>query len=95
MAKLSFGEICNKQAALVHDEWDAHFRFDLAKNVANHWIEKKLTELVLDWRDGLALEARVVARIFLRPKRTNERVFDLANDPTAPAASVGISLADF
>ena len=77
MSKLAFGQVGDEQPLIVHDEGNVHFRFDLAQNVPNHRIQKELADFVLDRRDGLAFEPLVVVLIFLRPKRPDERVFDL------------------
>ena len=88
MSKPAFGEIGDEEASVVHRERDAHLGFDLAQNVANHGIQEELADFVLDRGDGLTLETRVISGIFLRPKRPNERVFDLPDDP-GPVRFVG------
>ena len=77
MSEPAFGQVGDEQPSVVHDEWNVHFLFDLAQDVSDHRIQKELADLVLDRRDGLALEALVISRIFLRPKCPDERVFDL------------------
>src|ERR1035437_6612501 len=80
MAETPFGEVCDEEPFIVHDEGNLHFRFDLAQNVADDRIQEKLAELVLNRCDGLTLEALVIPLILLRPKRPDERVFDLTDD---------------
>jgi hypothetical protein len=79
-AEAAFREVGNEDAFAVHHKRNAHLAPHLAENVAHHGIEQKLPELVLNRRDGLALKARVVALVFLRPKRAHERVAHMAHD---------------
>ena len=82
-AKFSFREIGDENAASVHHKRDAHFRAHLAENVSDNGIEQELPQLVLNWRDGLALEARFVLLVFVRPERAHERVAHFAHDAAA------------
>ena len=65
MAKLAFGQVGDEEPAIVHDKWNIHFFLDLAQNVTNDRIQKKLPKFVLDRRNGLAFEPLVIVRIFL------------------------------
>src|ERR1035437_3755196 len=38
MAETPFGEVCDEEPFIVHDEGNLHFRFDLSQNVANDRI---------------------------------------------------------
>lgn len=88
MADAPLSEIRDEDTAVVHHERDAHLVAHLAKNVSNNGIEEKLPELVLNRNDGLAAEARFVAGILGLPKRADERVFELADNP-GPIVIIG------
>ena len=68
MAEMPFGEVCDEESFIVHDEGNLHLRFDLAQNVPNHRIQEELADFVLNRRDGLALKALVIPLILLGPK---------------------------
>src|ERR1035441_5489735 len=79
MAETPFGEVCDEEPFIVHDEGNLHVGLHLAQNVPNNRIQEKLTELVLNRCDGLALKALVIPLILFGPKRPDERVFDLTD----------------
>jgi len=58
--------------AVIHDERELHFAFDLAEDISHDWIEKKLADLVLNGRYRLAHESLVVRFVFLSPKRADD-----------------------
>jgi hypothetical protein len=66
MADLSFGQVGDKKASIVHGEPKVHTLFDLAENVANDGIQKKLAEFVLNRCNGLTLKARVIKGVPIR-----------------------------
>ena len=88
MAKLSFGQIRDEQSSVIHHEREIHFLFHLPQNISHNRIQKELPDFILDRRNGLAFEPLVVVFIFLRPKRPDERVFDLP-DNLGPVVVVG------
>ena len=87
MAQGSFGEVGDENSFVVHDEGETDPVPNLPENVANHRIQQELAELVLDRRDGFALEAWIVGLVFLSPKRPDKRIAHLIDDP---ASIVGV-----
>ena len=83
MAEAAFGQIGDEEPLVIHDEPEADFGADLPENVAHHWIEEKLAELVLNRCDGFTHEARIVTGVFVCPESANKRITHLPNDPFA------------
>ena len=83
--EFSFRQVRDEDASGVHDERDADLCAHLPEDVADDRALEELTELVLDGGDGLALEAGIVARVFVLPELPDERVLDLSHDPRAIA----------
>src|ERR1035438_9613289 len=79
VAETPFGEVCDEEPFIVHDEGNLHLGLHLAQNVPNNRIQKELAQLVLNRRDGLALKALVIPLVLFGPKRPDERVFDLTD----------------
>src|SRR6185436_2455622 len=74
MAEAALGEVGDEQSPVVHDERNTHLGFNLAENVADHWIHEKLPNLILNRRNGFAPEPLVIAFILVCPKGADEWV---------------------
>ncbi len=85
---LTFGEVGDEDAALIHHEGDANLATHLAHDVADDGGEQQLTHLVLNRRDGLAFESFIVALELVHPVVLQKRIANLTHDPL-PVGVVG------
>jgi hypothetical protein len=83
----AFGKVGDEDAAVVHREGDGDAVSDLPENVAEHRRLEQGPDLILDRRDGLPHEARVVVLELLFPKLLHKRVTYLLHDP-APVVGI-------
>ncbi len=83
----AFGKVGDEDTAVVHREGDGDAVSDLPENVAEHRRLEQGPDLILDRRDGLPHEARVVVFEFLFPELLHERVTHLPDDP-APVVGI-------
>ncbi len=83
----AFGKVGDEDTAVVHREWDGDAVPDLPENVAEHRSLEQGSDLILDRRNGLPHEARVVVLEFLLPELLHERVTHLSHDP-APVVGI-------
>jgi len=68
MTKLSFGEVGDEQALMLHDERECSLWLSPGPGCCEPRIEQELTELVLDGSDGFSLESAGRTRYTHRPK---------------------------
>jgi hypothetical protein len=82
-AEVAFREIDDEHFAPVHHVGNFERRTILTKDRSDEWVGEECADLVLDRRDRLVAQARVVGRIFGLPKGSHARIAASTHEPIA------------